>query len=459
MSLKLPYSIEAEKQVLANMIFSSDVLVETFSRLSTDDFYDEKHKIIYTTLKEIFDENQAKIEPYVLIDKLTVDGTLEKAGDASYILELMNSYIDIANAKYYINSVEEKAVLRNIINFSNKVVTNWEDDSSGDITNYINKVEKEITSITKKRRVEDFVSIVEAFNKYKERISLIKSGNETIGGLTTGYQNFDRLLLGFKPGEINILAARPSVGKSALALNFLYRTAMKTYKPCVFFSLEMGVDSVTNRILSAKSGVPIRKIQTANFDKQEEDNINKAMRDISESNLFIDETPAIKVMDIRAKLNKLQSRFGEIGLVVIDYIGLITPDVKSKKESSRSLEIGEISAALKAVARDFKCPLLVLSQLNRSVEDRKDQVPQLSNLRESGSIEQDADVVMFIHRPDYGKIEEKKEENGESAVDPDATSDSPVSLIIAKNRNGRLASIDFMFQKHIGRFVEMDPNH
>ena len=221
----------------------------------------------------------------------------------------------------------------------------------------------------------------------------------------------------------------------------------------------MGVDSVTNRILSAKSGVPIRKIQTANFDKQEEDNINKAMRDISESNLFIDETPAIKVMDIRAKLNKLQSRFGEIGLVVIDYIGLITPDVKSKKDSSRSLEIGEISAALKAVARDFKCPLLVLSQLNRSVEDRKDQVPQLSNLRESGSIEQDADVVMFIHRPDYGKIEEKKEENPEASVDPDATSDSPVSLIIAKNRNGRLASIDFMFQKHIGRFVEMDPNH
>ena len=181
MSLKLPYSIEAEKQVLANMIFSSDILVETFSRLSPNDFYDEKHKIIYTTLKEIFDANQAKIEPYALIDKLTVDGTLEKAGDASYILELMNSYIDIANAKYYINSVEEKSVLRNIINFSNKVVNNWEDDSSGDITNYINKVEKEITSITKKRRVEDFVSITEAFNKYKERISLILAIKTSIG--------------------------------------------------------------------------------------------------------------------------------------------------------------------------------------------------------------------------------------------------------------------------------------
>ena len=182
------------------------------------------------------------------------------------------------------------------------------------------------------------------------------------------------------------------------------------------------------------------------------------MRDISSCNLFIDETPAIKVVDIRAKLNKLQSRFGEIGLVVVDYIGLITPDVRSKKDGNRSLELGEISASLKAVARDFKCPLLVLSQLNRGIEGRADKTPQMSDLRESGSIEQDADVIMFIHRPDYGKAQEAA--NGENGTaDPNAISDSPVSLIIAKNRNGRLATIDFMFQKHIGRFVEMDTSH
>ena len=456
--MELPYNVEAERQVLANMIFSSDMLVETFSRLSEEDFFAPEHKIIFRTLKSIFDTNKAKIEPYALIDKLSIDGNLDKVGDASYILELVNSYQDLANSTYYINSVEEKAILRNLITCASNVVNKWQTESSGDITNYINKIERDITEITKKRRVEDFVSITEAFNKYKERISLIKSGDANMNGLATGYSTFDKLTLGFKAGEINILAARPSVGKSALALNFLYRTAMKTSKPCVFFSLEMGVDSVTNRILSAKSGVPIRKIQTAQFDKQEEENLNKAMRDISNSNLFIDETPAIKVVDIRAKLNKLQSRFGEIGLVVIDYIGLITPDVKSKKDSSRSIELGAISAALKAVARDFKCPLLVLSQLNRSIEGGQDKIPQLSNLRESGSIEQDADVVMFIHRPDYGKMQEAA--NGENGtVDPNATSDSPVSLIIAKNRNGRLATIDFMFQKHIGRFVEMDSVH
>ena len=456
--MELPYNAEAEKQVLANMIFSSDMLVETFSRLSEEDFYLKEHQIIYKTLKSIFDTNKAKVEPYALIDKLSIDGNLDKVGDASYILELMSSYIDIANATYYINSVEEKAILRKLINTCSNVVNKWPNESSGDITNYINKIERDITDITKKRRVEDFVSINEAFSKYKERISYIKSGQGNSAGLLTGFSTFDKLMLGFKPGEVSILAARPSVGKSALALNFLFRTAARTPKPCVFFSLEMGVDSVTNRILSAKSGVPIRKIQTASFDKQEEENINKAMRDISNSNLFIDETPAIKMVDIRAKLNKLQSRFGEIGLVVVDYIGLITPDVKPKGDASRSLIIGEISAALKAVARDFKCPVLVLSQLNRSVEQSKEQIPQMSNLRESGSIEQDADVVMFIHRPDYGKMQEAA--NGESGTDdPNATSDSPVSLIIAKNRNGRLATIDFMFQKHIGRFVEMDMTH
>lgn len=456
--MELPYNAEAEKQVLANMIFSSDMLVETFSRLSEEDFYLKEHQIIFKTLKSIFDTNKAKVEPYALIDKLSIDGNLDKVGDASYILELMSSYIDIANATYYINSVEEKAILRKLISTCSNVVNKWPNESSGDITNYINKIERDITDITKKRRVEDFVSINEAFSKYKERISYIKSGQGNTSGLLTGFSTFDKLMLGFKPGEVSILAARPSVGKSALALNFLFRTAARTPKPCVFFSLEMGVDSVTNRILSAKSGVPIRKIQTASFDKQEEENINKAMRDISNSNLFIDETPAIKMVDIRAKLNKLQSRFGEIGLVVVDYIGLITPDVKPKGDASRSLIIGEISAALKAVARDFKCPVLVLSQLNRSVEQSKEQIPQMSNLRESGSIEQDADVVMFIHRPDYGKMQESA--NSESGTDdPNATSDSPVSLIIAKNRNGRLATIDFMFQKHIGRFVEMDMTH
>ena len=392
-----------------------------------------------------------------MIDKLSIDGNLDKVGDASYVLELVSSYIDIANASYYISSVEEKAVLRKLIVYADKIVNKWSVESSGDITNYINKIEKEITDITKKRRVEDFISINEAFNKYIERVALIKSGDGNIGGLSTGYSTFDKILLGFKPGEIYILAARPSVGKSALALNLLYRTSLKTPKPCVFFSLEMAADLVTNRILSAKSGVPIRKIQTATFDKQEEDSLNKAMRDISNANLFIDETPAIKVVDIRAKLNKLQSRFGDMGLIVIDYIGLITPDVKTKKESNRSLELGAISAALKAISRDFKCPVLILSQLNRGIEDRKDKIPQMSDLRESGSLEQDADVVMFIHRPDYGKIQEAA--NGDQGTtDPNATSDSPVSLIIAKNRNGRLATIDFMFQKHIGRFVEMDTN-
>ena len=435
--MDLPFNAEAEKQVLANMIFSQDILIDTLSRLTVDDFYVTEHKIIFTTLKNIFESNKAKVEPYALIDKLSIDGNLEKVGDASYILELVDSYHDIANATYYINSVSEKAILRNIIVFSNNVV--------------INKVEKEITDITKKRRVEDFAPITEAFDRYKTRVAYIKQNGANVDGLTTGYSIFDSITFGFKPSEMTILAARPSVGKSALALNFLYRVALRTKKPCVFFSLEMGLDSLTDRILASKSGVANRKIQTANFNKEEERRLHNAMRDISNSNLFIDETPAIKVVEIRAKVNKLYSRFGEMGLIVIDYIGLITPDVKNKKDVPRSLEIGEISASLKALARDFKCPILVLAQLNRNVDDRKDKTPIFSDLKESGSLEQDADVVLFIDRPDYGK----NEKNDQEAND-DKASDSMVKVIVAKNRNGSTATIDFMFQKHISRFVEMD---
>ena len=224
--MELPFNAEAEKQVLANMIFSSDMLVETFSRLQEDDFYIPEHKIIFKTLRSIYETNKAKVEPYVLIDRLSVEGNLEKVGDASYILELVSSYIDISNASYYISSVEEKAVLRKLILCDDKIVNKWSSESSGDISNYINKIEKDITDITKKRRVEDFISINEAFNKYTERVSLIKSGNSSLDGLATGYSTFDRIMLGFKAGEINILAARPSVGKTALALNFLFSTAM-----------------------------------------------------------------------------------------------------------------------------------------------------------------------------------------------------------------------------------------
>lgn len=455
--MELPFNLEAEKQVLANMLFSSDILVETLTRLEDRDFYAKEHQIIFRTLQQIFNTNQAKIEPYALIDQMSKDGTLDQVGSSSYIFDLIDSYIDISNATYYINSVQERSILRQMILYANKVVNKWKEDVSGDIVDYINKVEKELTEITKRRRVEDFVSINDAIERYTKHVSNVHNGLTGVEGIMTGYDTFDRLLLGFKPGELNILAARPSVGKSALALNLLVRSSLRTQKPCVFFSLEMGVDSIMNRILSFQSGVPIRKIQTAQFDKDEEIILNKAIRDLNNCNLYIDETPAIKVMDMRAKLNKLQSIHGDIGLIVVDYIGLITPDVKSKKDN-RSLELGEISASLKAIARDFKAPILVLSQLNRGVEDRKDQVPQLSDLRESGAIEQDADIVMFIHRADYGKMQDAA--NGENnTADPNATSDSPTSLIIAKNRNGRLATIDFLFQKHIGRFVEIDQTH
>ena len=305
--MDLPNNIEAEKQVIANMLFSTDALVETFSRLSANDFYDKNNRTIFQAIQAIYDENNAKVEPYALIDRLSIEGKLEEVGDAPYILDLASSYIDITNAKYYISSVEEKATLRKLILVANDITKKWQSESSGDISSYINKIEKDITDITKNRRVEDFISIGEALKRFRSNIAEIRSGQNRTQGLATGYSTFDKYMMGFKPGEVSILAARPSVGKSALALNFLYRTAMRTQRPCVFFSLEMGIESITNRLLSMASAVHIKKIQTGTFNKEEEESLNKAMRDISNANLFIDETPAIKVSQIRAKLNKLKS--------------------------------------------------------------------------------------------------------------------------------------------------------
>ncbi len=447
--MELPNSLDAEKQVLANMIFSKDALIETATRLKPEDFYYEKNQIIFTTLMKIFNENKAKIEPSVLIDHLAVDNNLEKIGDAAYIIELCESFIDISNSKYYINTVEERSILRKLILLSNDVVTHWKTEIGGNISDYVNKIEHLTLDITQTRRIENFVKMDAALNQYKLRTQNILNGNVGMEGTKTGIPTLDRLTLGFHPGDLVILAARPSVGKSALALNLLVNGTRLSNKVGVMFSLEMGVDQLINRMLSAASGVNVRKIQTAAFSREEELRVSKAIRDLQEMKIFIDETPAIKVIEMRAKLQKLQASYGDIGLIVVDYIGLITPDFRSKKDN-RSLELGEISAALKAMARDFKTPILVLSQLNRGVDARKDKVPLLSDLRESGAIEQDADIVLFIHRDDYGKQNEGEKPSSE------AESISETQLIVAKHRNGALATIDLLFYKHIGKFFEVD---
>lgn len=447
--MELPNNLDAEKQVLANMIFSKDALIEAGTRLKPEDFYFEKNQIIFATLMKIFNENKAKIEPSVLIDRLSMDNQLEKVGDAAYIIELCDSFIDISNSRYYINTVEERSILRKLILLSNSIITNWKKEVDGNIADYINQIEKETLSITKQRRVENFVKMDTALQQYKLRTQELISGTNANEGTKTGIPTLDRITLGFHPGDLIILAARPSVGKSALALNFLVNAAKSSDKATVMFSLEMGVDQLTNRILASTSGISIRKIQTAKFNKEEELRVSKAIRDLQEMKIFIDETPAIKVIEMRAKLQKLQAAYGDIGLIVVDYIGLITPDFRSKKDN-RSLELGEISAALKALARDFKTPILVLSQLNRGVDARKDKIPMLSDLRESGAIEQDADIVLFIHRNDYGESTD-----GEK-VSPEAESISETKLIIAKHRNGALGTIDMLFYKHISKFFELD---
>ncbi len=484
--MDLPNNLDVEKQVLANMIFSKDVLIETMTRLNSEDFYYEPHQIIFQTLINIFKQENVKIEPSVLIDRLSIENNLEKIGDANYIIELCDSFIDISNAQYYINAVQERSILRNLIILCNKVVTNWKTELSDlDVADYINKIEKETLEVTKKRKIENFVKMDQALKQYALRTQDILSGKDNFEGiLCSSIPTLNKMTLGFHPGELIILAARPGEGKSALALNLLVEGIERSKKVGVMFSLEMPVLQLTQRMLASKSGVDLRKIQTASFNREEEARVSSAIRKLQDLRIFIDETPRAKVIDMRAKLQKLQSAEGDIGFIVVDYLGLIAPDFPTRGISNRVLELGEITANLRAIAKDFNAPILVLAQLNRNAEqDSKNSEPKLSNLRESGAIEQDADVVLFIQKLELKdkpststnpneNTKNQQQNNSESTnassqKDSNATANTnkdakeknvitAVNLIIAKQRNGSTGKIPVRFVKNLGRFIEYD---
>lgn len=488
--MDLPYNLDAEKQILANMIISKNALTETITSLTSDDFYHEPHRIIYDTLLEIFkDSADVKLEPSILIDRLSIENNLEKIGGAGYIVEICESYIDVTNYKHYINTVKERAVLRKLIEQCNDVVKDWKNElSSLSVSDYINKINKSIENITKERKIADFETAESAIQKYTERIQEISSGKHNYEGvMCSSIPTLNRITLGFHPGELIILAARPGEGKSALALNLLVEgiARLNNKKAGVLFSLEMPILQLTERMLALKSGIDIRKIQTANFTKDEETVLSRTIRELQELNLWIDETPRLRVMDMRAKLQNLQAAHGDIGFIVVDYLGLIAPDFQPRGATNRVLELGEITANLRAIAKDFNAPILVLAQLNREAE-RDGKEPQLSNLRESGNIEQDADIVLFLHRLDIrdkkaNSQEENKDNNNKNEKDkkleeinkqtekPNANNKQDgrkseivedgkvvagVNLIIAKHRAGSKGKIPLRFIKNTGRFIE-----
>lgn len=438
----MPYSIEAEESLLGNIMLYKEAMREAVdSGINPDDFYLEKHQSIYNIMSAMYD-NRESIDTVSLSTKLKDFGIYEKVGGIDYLMQLANATISATNTKEYINIIKNKSLARKVIKVGEEISKDAF-DSSVSVDEMLLNVEKKVTDVTRSKTDAEFRNGDELFDSTLKLVQKIQEAGSNITGVRTLYSDLDNRTAGFQKGDLVILAARPSMGKTALALNFSVNSASVNHGSIAIFSLEMPAEHVAMRILAAKSKVEIQKIRTGNLNDEEWSRLNEASQELRRQNFFIDDTPGIKVSDMYAKCRKL-ARDNGLYMVIVDYIQLIQATGKSE---SRQQEVSEISRRLKAMARELKVPVIALSQLSRNVEQRENKRPMLSDLRESGAIEQDADLVMFLYREDYYKREEERNNERED-----------VELILAKHRNGPTGNLKLAFEKNINAFYGIKNN-
>ncbi len=433
----MPCSLEAEESLLGNMILYPDAVRETVeSGLLKDDFYYEKHRKIYSVMSSMY-ERKETVDQVSLIARLKALNVFDSFGGTEFITHLINSTISNVNTKDYIQILKNKSYARQMINVSNKIA---EDAymSNLEIGDLLDQAEQSILNITRSRAMSDFKKGGDVFNEALAKIQRISEQGDAITGVRSLYSDLDRMTTGFQKGDFIILAARPSVGKTALALNFALNAASVAQGAVAIFSLEMPAEQLATRMLSAKSRVPGQKLRTGKLDNDDWSRVNEAISELRKQSIYIDDTPGVKINDIFAKCRTLK-RDTEISLIIIDYIQLIRG---AGRVESRQQEVSEISRNLKALAREIDVPVIALSQLSRSVEKRDDKRPMLSDLRESGSIEQDADLVMFIYRDEYYNRKDDEERQPTEEVE----------LNLAKHRNGPTGMVKLVFERELNAF-------
>lgn len=443
---QLPYNIEAEKSVLGSLMINPIKVGTIQSIVNEDDFYLRKHQIIFTTMVKLFDKDNT-IDIVTLINMLDSYGELENVGGADYVIELSQTAPTAVNVDHYATIVKEKATLRRLIAASQQISEAAYNEGDS-IENIIDRSERLIMSIgegsqdNKPKPIRPLIS--EAF----EKIVKLSEEKRDIVGLPTGYIDLDRLTSGFQPDQLIILAARPSVGKTAFALNIAQNVATKSKVPVVIFSLEMGALELVNRIICAEGNIHASNLRTGQLTDDEWNSFTVATNTLKDSPIFIDDSAGIKVSEIRAKCRRLKQENPELGLIVIDYLQLID----GSGGENRQQEVSEISRQLKMLAKELGVPVIALSQLSRGVEHRQNKRPMLSDIRESGSIEQDADIVAFLYREDYHQQEGDEEE---SVARDDDLPDNTVEVIIAKNRSGARDTVKLLFKKEYNKFSSL----
>lgn len=436
MARVMPSNKEAEMSILGICFIDNNLVTDICDEIDENMFFDEKNKYIFEAIKELH-INGIPIDVGMIKEELDKKKRLNIIGGLSYITEVIDSVITTANLKYYIDIVKENATRRNLINAATEIVNEAYDEEN--ITSILDDAEKNILNVVKARTVKDFVPINEILRRAQAKLEELAKNKKLITGLETGFYDFDKITTGFQPGELIILAARPGMGKTALALNMATYAATTTDKAVAIFNLEMPAEQLVNRIISAQGGIDAYKLQTGQMQERDWKRYNEAMNNLAETNLYIEDNSGVTVSEIKAKCRRLASMPKGLGLVVIDYLQLITTG--NKRVESRQVEVSEISRSLKTMALELGVPVIALSQLSRSAEKRESNMPMLADLRESGSIEQDADIVLFINRKDYY---EAKKDQKEKIV--------PAELVIAKHRKGSLGTIELLFELNMSAF-------
>ncbi|MCJ0552066.1 replicative DNA helicase [Enterococcus cecorum] len=440
-----PQDIEAEQAVLGAIFLDADALVEAMAVIEPQDFYRRAHQIIFRSMIALNDRNE-NIDIITLKSQIESENTLEDVGGISYLTELSQVTPTASGVAHYAKIVKDKSTLRELIQAATKIVKEGY-SQEGSVEEIVEAAEKGILNVSEKRNSTGFQAIADVLNSTMENIDRLSQQNEEITGLPTGYPELDKMTAGLQPEELIILAARPAVGKTAFALNIAQNIGTRTDRSVAIFSLEMGAESLVNRMLCAEGTIEAGHLRTGQLTEQEWHNLIMAMGSLSNTSIFIDDTPGIKVSEIRARCRRLAQEKGNLGLILIDYLQLI----EGSGRESRQQEVSEISRQLKKLAKELKVPVIALSQLSRSVEQRQDKRPVLSDIRESGSIEQDADIVAFLYREDYyqrqGTEEDKNEE--EQAVD------DVIEVIIEKNRSGARGTVELLFKKEYNKFASI----
>lgn len=433
-----PQNTEAESSVLGSLMLDKDAIIKVADVLKPDDFYDYKHRMIFEMVLDLF-SNNTSIDILTISNALDEKKLLDKIGGMGFLTTLVNAVPSAAHVTHYASIVRRKGTLRRLITAASDI-TNLAFKEEGDTDTILDQAEQKLFNVSQSSLKQNFVPINSILHETFERIDQLHRDKTALRGVPTGFIDLDNLLGGLHKSDLIILAARPSMGKTSFALDMIRNVSVNAKIPTAIFSLEMSKDQLVDRLLSSQSDVNLWKIRTGHLNDDDFEKIGEAMGLLSEAPIFIDDTAGANIMEVRTKSRRLQSEHG-VGLIVIDYLQLMT----GRSTDNRVQEVSEISRSLKILARELNVPVIALSQLSRSVETRPDKVPQLSDLRESGSIEQDADVVMFIHRKDMYKDKEQQNTN-------------VADIYIKKHRNGAVGDISLFFDGEKASFRNLSKN-